>query len=55
MKNLIYITILLMVTVVSCQTNVPLFSGKNAFSHLVKNCEFGPTLKEDLLLRSMRL
>ena len=42
MKNSIYITILLMVTAASCQTNVPLFNGENAFAHLVKQCEFGP-------------
>jgi Zn-dependent M28 family amino/carboxypeptidase len=42
MKNSIYITILLMVTAASCQKDVPLFKGENAFAHLVKQCEFGP-------------
>ena len=41
MKNSIYI-IFLLVTTASCQKNVPLFNGENAFKHLIKQCEFGP-------------
>ena len=42
MKNSIYITLLFITTTVSCQKNVPVFNGENAFNHLIKQCEFGP-------------
>ena len=31
-----------MVTIVGCQTKVPIFNKEKAFSHLVAQCDFGP-------------
>ena len=42
MKKIMNIRYLLLITLVSCQTKVPLFSGENAFEHLKEQCAFGP-------------
>ena len=42
MKKIMNIRYLLLITLVSCQTKVPLFSGENAFGHLKDQCAFGP-------------
>ena len=31
-----------MVTIVGCQTKVPIFNKEKAFNHLVAQCDFGP-------------
>ena len=39
---MIKIKYLLLITLVGCQTKVPIFSGENAFEHLKAQCAFGP-------------
>ena len=39
---MIKIKYLLLITLVGCQTKVPIFSGENAFDHLKAQCAFGP-------------
>tara|TARA_B100000579_G_scaffold67991_1_gene50988 strand:+ start:2559 stop:3470 length:912 start_codon:yes stop_codon:yes gene_type:complete len=42
MKKYNFTALLLIFTCVSCQPKSPLFSGENAFKHLIKQCSFGP-------------
>lgn len=42
MKKYNFTALLLIFTCVSCQPKSPLFSGENAFQHLIKQCSFGP-------------
>ena len=42
MKKYNFTALLLIFTCVSCQPTSPLFSGENAFQHLIKQCSFGP-------------
>ena len=42
MKKYNFTALLLIFTWVSCQPKSPLFSGENAFKHLIKQCSFGP-------------
>ena len=42
MKKYNFTALLLILTCVSCQPKSPLFSGENAFQHLIKQCSFGP-------------
>ena len=42
MKKYKFTALLLIFTCVSCQPKSPLFSGENAFQHLIKQCSFGP-------------
>ena len=42
MKNLSLYICALLITQAGCQTKTPIFSGDNAFKHLVKQCSFGP-------------
>ena len=42
MKKYNFTALLLIFTYVSCQPKSPLFSGENAFKHLIKQCSFGP-------------
>ena len=39
---MIKIQYLLLITLVGCQSKVPIFSGENAFEHLKAQCAFGP-------------
>ena len=42
MKNLNLYICALLITQAGCQIKTPIFSGDNAFKHLVKQCSFGP-------------
>lgn len=42
MKNLNLYICALLIAQAGCQTKTPIFSGDNAFKHLVKQCSFGP-------------
>lgn len=42
MKIFINISYFYVITLVGCQQSIPSFSGDNAFSHLINQCNFGP-------------
>ena len=42
MKKINFISVFCLITIVGCQSKVPIFDGDKAFNYLIKQCDFGP-------------